>query len=121
MGSWFVGKLIEADIVAHKFEVQKGQKVIGEICANSVVISGHQVGRVTARHVRLAATCILEGDVIHSTIEIEEGAFFEGSIRRKDQPLDDRTEEVQNFLRAPAAIVGNDKTKEQHVTKSISA
>jgi cytoskeletal protein CcmA (bactofilin family) len=37
----------------------------------------------------LQATCHVEGDVLHKSLAIEQGAFFEGKSRRSEEPLAD--------------------------------
>ena len=81
---------IEGDIRAHLLTVGEGATVKGEVLADDVVVNGRVVGRVRGLKVRLTSTARVEGDIIHKTIAIESGAHFEGSVQRKDDPLNNQ-------------------------------
>jgi cytoskeletal protein CcmA (bactofilin family) len=91
--------VVEGDIRAHLVTVGEGATIRGEIIADDLVINGRVVGRVRGLKVRLTATARVEGDIIHKTIAIEAGAHFEGSVQRKDDPINADLPE----LRSPAA------------------
>ncbi|WP_226780913.1 bactofilin family protein [Oceaniglobus trochenteri] len=78
---------VEGDIRAHLLTVGEGATVKGEVMADDVVVNGKVVGRVRGLKVRLTSTAKVEGDIIHKTIAIESGAHFEGSVQRRDDPL----------------------------------
>ena len=78
---------IEGDIRAHLLTVGEGATVKGEVVADDVVVNGRVIGRVRGLKVRLTSTARVEGDIIHKTIAIESGAHFEGSVQRRDDPL----------------------------------
>lgn len=78
---------IEGDIYAHLLTVGETATVRGEVVADDIVVNGHVIGRVRGLKVRLTSTAKVEGDIIHKTIAIESGAHFEGSVQRKEDPL----------------------------------
>ena len=78
---------VEGDIRAHLLTVGEGATVKGEVMADDVVVNGKVVGRVRGIKVRLTSTAKVEGDIIHKTIAIESGAHFEGSVQRREDPL----------------------------------
>ena len=78
---------VEGDIRAHLLTVGEGATVKGEVMADDVIVNGKVVGRVRGLKVRLTSTAKVEGDIIHKTIAIESGAHFEGSVQRRDDPL----------------------------------
>lgn len=78
---------VEGDIRAHLLTVGEGATVKGEVMADDVVVNGRVVGRVRGLKIRLTSTARVEGDIIHKTIAIESGAHFEGSVARRDDPL----------------------------------
>ncbi|SFG21153.1 protein CcmA, bactofilin family [Palleronia marisminoris] len=82
---------IEGDIRAHLLTVGEGAVVKGEVMADDVVVNGRVVGRVRGLKVRLTSTARVEGDIIHKTIAIESGAHFEGSVARRDDPLNNNS------------------------------
>lgn len=96
---------VEGDIRAHLLTVGEGATVKGEVMADDVVVNGKVVGRVRGLKVRLTSTAKVEGDIIHKTIAIESGAHFEGSVQRRDDPLNPTGQQGGNAGRAatPAA------------------
>lgn len=79
---------IEGDVRAHLLTVGESATVRGEVIADDVVVDGRVTGRVRGLKVRLTSSAKVEGDVVHKTIAIESGAHFEGSVQRKEDPLD---------------------------------
>lgn len=78
---------VEGDIRAHLLIVGEAATITGEVMADDVVVNGRIVGCVRGLKVRLTSTARVEGDIIHKTIAIEAGAHFEGSVARRDDPL----------------------------------
>ncbi len=78
---------VDGDIRAHLLTVGKGAEVRGEIRADDVVVNGAVIGCLRGTKVRLAEGAKVDGDIIHSSVAIEAGADFEGSVRRSDNPL----------------------------------
>jgi cytoskeletal protein CcmA (bactofilin family) len=62
-------------------------KVTGGIAAEDVVVRGHVVGSIRGVRITLQAQSQVEGDIIHQSLAIEQGAYFEGKSRRSDNPL----------------------------------
>lgn len=66
-------------------DVNWGALVLGEsfsvedsVTADEVVIRGRLIGSVRAFRLMLQSTSHVEGDLIHQSIAVEQGAFFEG-------------------------------------------
>lgn len=97
--------IVEGDVRSAGLVVGEKAEVHGEIWAEDVTIRGKVVGRVHARKVLLAATCHVEGDILHESFAVENGAFFEGSCRHSDNPLGDevRKTPVQQTVAAITA------------------
>lgn len=91
---------VEGDVRAGSLTLGENASIKGEVEADLAVIHGHLVGSLRAREVRLAATSRIEGDIIHSTLSIEAGAYFEGQCRRADDPLSEKSS--RNTAAAPA-------------------
>jgi len=53
-----------------------------------VTVRGHVKGTIRAVRVRLEDGASVEGDIFHRSLAIEEGAVFDGSSRRVDNPTD---------------------------------
>ena len=54
----------------------------GKIEANEAVKLGRIKGTLQGNKVRLASSSRIEGDTYHQVIAIEDGAIYEGSIKR---------------------------------------
>ncbi len=78
---------VEGDLRAGSLTVGEKASVKGEVLADSVIIRGHVVGTVRGRKVTLASTARIEGDITHSELSVESGAFFEGHCRHAQDPL----------------------------------
>ena len=97
---------VEGDIRAHLLTVGEGATIRGECVADDVVVNGRIVGRLRGLKVRLTATARVEGDIIHKTIAIESGAHFEGSVQRREDPLNEGSKP------APAPVASGRKAEE---------
>jgi cytoskeletal protein CcmA (bactofilin family) len=51
-------------------------------------IGGQVKGAIHASRVKLSSTAVVEGDIFHRSLSIEENARFEGSSKREDNALD---------------------------------
>jgi len=78
---------VEGDVRAHLLTVGESATIKGEISADDVVVNGRVVGRLRGLKVRLTSSAKVEGDIVHKTIAIESGAYFEGSVQRQEDPL----------------------------------
>ncbi|TRD23090.1 bactofilin family protein [Palleronia caenipelagi] len=93
---------VEGDIRAHLLTIGEGAVVKGEVLADDVVVNGRVIGRVRGLKVRLTSTARVEGDIIHKTIAIESGAHFEGSVSRRDDPLNTTGAQARPNVSQPA-------------------
>jgi cytoskeletal protein CcmA (bactofilin family) len=66
--------------------INQGGKIAGNLYAEEATLKGSIEGGVFARIVRLGSTCRLKGDILHSQLAIEEGAFFDGNCRHSENP-----------------------------------
>ena len=86
---------IEGDIRCGSLLLSDKSKVTGGVAAEDVVVRGHIVGSVRGVRVTLQGQSVVEGDIVHQSLAIEQGAYFEGTSRRSDNPLAE--------IKAPAA------------------
>jgi|SRR5580698_3213472 cytoskeletal protein CcmA (bactofilin family) len=86
-GDMQIDGILEGDVHSVGLVIGEKAEVHGEIWAEDVTVRGKVVGRIHARKVLLAATCHVEGDILHEAFAVEAGAFFEGSCRHSDNPL----------------------------------
>jgi len=78
---------VEGDVEATMLVVGENAHVMGEIRSADVTVNGKVTGRIKGQKVRLASSARVDGDITHSSLAMEEGADFEGSIHRADDPL----------------------------------
>ena len=74
--------VLEGEITASKLVIEKSAKVIGSVKSEDLVIKGRIIGPVFGKKVRFGSSARVEGDTFHETIAIEDGAYYEGSIKR---------------------------------------
>lgn len=78
---------VEGDVRSQVVIVGETATIRGEIVGEEVVVHGRVVGRLRGVKIRLSSTARVEGDIVHKTIAIENGAHFEGSVQRQDDPI----------------------------------
>ncbi|MEL7492169.1 MAG: polymer-forming cytoskeletal protein [Pseudomonadota bacterium] len=78
---------LEGDIKAATLIIGEKASVKGEIMCDRVTIRGKVEGGIRAKQVALAATAHILGDIVHSSLAVENGAHFEGACRHSDDPL----------------------------------
>jgi len=83
---------IDGDIRAAGLVIGEKAIIVGDIYAEEAVVRGRVEGSIRARRVQLCATCHVEGNVLHESLSVENGAFFEGNCRHTDNPLADAPE-----------------------------
>ena len=77
---------VQGDIHSSYVVVGEKARVTGSVIADEVVVRGQVMGSIRSKRVMLQATSHVEGDIHHSALSIEQGAFFEGKSRRSDDP-----------------------------------
>jgi cytoskeletal protein CcmA (bactofilin family) len=73
---------VEGDVQGRSITVGEGADVRGTISSDNIRICGSVNGQLKGQSVTLAKTAKLIGDVVHQTLSVEPGAFFEGQCRR---------------------------------------
>ncbi|MDC3107702.1 polymer-forming cytoskeletal protein [Paracoccaceae bacterium] len=90
--------VLEGEITASKLVIEKSAKVIGSVTSEDLVIKGRIIGPVFGKKVRFGSSARVEGDTFHETIAIEDGAYYEGSIKRHSSNAHISKELVKNTL-----------------------
>lgn len=78
---------IHGDIRCANLIVGKDANITGSIVAEEVIVRGKVKGSIRANRVTLQDTAIVDSDIYHKSMSIEQGACFEGASKRRDQPL----------------------------------
>ena len=68
--------------------INEGAKVEGDVVADELTIAGRVKGTIHANRVKLNSTAVVEGDIFHRSLSIEENARFEGSSKREENAVD---------------------------------
>ena len=102
---------IEGDIDCQSLTVGESAQVSGTIESKLVRICGAVDGEVRGENIVLAKTARVKGDIVHSSLEIEAGAEFEGAVRRMDAAASAKTSNGKVESPKPAAVdAKSDKT-----------
>lgn len=78
---------VDGDIRCTELTIGAEGRVKGYVTAAAVVVFGNMAGTIRARHVRLACSATVEGEVIHERLTVEAGARLDGYYRPVE-PLD---------------------------------
>jgi cytoskeletal protein CcmA (bactofilin family) len=79
---------VEGELRVSDLLLGEGAQVEGDVIAQEVTVRGHVKGTIRAVRVRLEDGASVEGDIFHRSLTIEEGALFDGSSRRVENPTD---------------------------------
>jgi len=99
---------VEGEVRASIVVIAEGAQMVGDVVAEELTIGGQVKGTVHANRVKLNSTGVVEGDIFHRTLAIEENARFEGMSRRSENAIDTQSR-VQTSRARPQAD-GNGKS-----------
>jgi cytoskeletal protein CcmA (bactofilin family) len=92
-------------------------EVEGSIIAQDVTVCGRVKGTIRAVRVRLQNGGLVEGDIFHKSLSIDESSQFEGSSRRVENPTetlssiaakDPQKKDMQKPAPAPSSSIDAD-------------
>jgi cytoskeletal protein CcmA (bactofilin family) len=78
---------VHGDVQCASLVLGENSEIAGNVVAEDVVIRGRLIGAVRGVRVILQSNCHVEGDLVHSSLAMEQGAHFEGKSRRSEDPL----------------------------------
>ena len=81
-GALLIDGRIQGGVEARMVTLGRDGEVNGRIEADEVILHGLVRGTVHARRVHLIRGCRVFADIHHDVLQIDEGAYLEGSIRR---------------------------------------
>ena len=76
--------VVEGDVQSRSITIGEDADIRGTISGDSIRVCGSVNGQVKGNSVVLTKTAKVNGDVMHQTLAIEPGAFFEGRCSRID-------------------------------------
>ncbi|MET1047292.1 MAG: polymer-forming cytoskeletal protein [Hyphomicrobium sp.] len=85
-GSLLIAGHIQGDVHGEAVTVGETGSVAGTITARTITVQGEVSGALWGSSVNLNATSRVDGDIIKQTLSIDEGAQFDGSVRRAKDP-----------------------------------
>lgn len=80
--SLLVAGTIYGDINGDEIVISDTGSVNGSITARAIVIHGHVAGALKASSITLTSSARVQGDIVKEVLIINEGAHFDGSVRR---------------------------------------
>ena len=86
------GALIERTLDASIVRISDGAQVEGAIAAQELTIGGRFKGTIQADRVTLTSSAVVEGEIHHRSLAIEENAWFAGVSRPKEVSADEDTD-----------------------------
>ncbi len=89
-GELQVEGVIEGDIRCSCLIINPTARIVGEVVAEDVIVNGQLLGDVRGLRVTLQSNANVQGDIIHGSLAIEDGACFEGASRRSEDPLGEK-------------------------------
>ena len=78
---------VHGDVQCASLVLGENSEIEGNVVAEDVVICGRLIGSVRGVRVILQSSCHVEGDLLHASLAMERGAYFEGKSRRSKDPL----------------------------------
>jgi cytoskeletal protein CcmA (bactofilin family) len=81
-----VDGVVRGDVVVARLSIGEDGHVEGAIQAEVVEVRGRVVGSITAKQVKLYASCHVDGDITHEQLTMEAGAFFQGRSLKFNRP-----------------------------------
>src|SRR5262252_6050505 len=75
---------VDGDVKGQGVRIGAGAVIKGTVIGEVVELSGSIEGKIEANSAVLTKTAKMSGDIIHQTLQIEQGAHFNGSSRPKN-------------------------------------
>ena len=102
---------VQGDVHGKQVVISKDGSVTGKVCAETIEVRGSVRGSIRALTVTLHESAKVEGDIVHQTLSIVEGAAFDGRVQRTKDPS-----ELMPILDAEAIASqsGNDSDEASH-------
>ncbi len=91
---------INGDIRCAHLTVGRDAMVNGNITAEEVVVRGKVRGVIRANRVILQDSAHVDSEIFHKKLSIEEGACFEGTSRRCDDPMNAELPDMKPMQKA---------------------
>ena len=94
---------LEGELKSGTLTIGEHATITGTIAVETLLVRGAVIGTIRARKVRLDSSAKVIGDIYHSDLSIETGAYIEGRCIHADNPLEDEEEEEAKTPRVSRA------------------
>ncbi|HAW53532.1 MAG TPA: polymer-forming cytoskeletal protein, partial [Hyphomonas sp.] len=88
-GALQIDGTVDGDVAATDITIGASGHITGEVKAEVVRVKGRIKGSIRARKVELETGAHVKGDIVHSSLQIQSNAVFEGQVKHADDPLKD--------------------------------
>lgn len=85
---------VDGNVRASSLVICKGGMVKGEVHAENIVIHGSVEGVIHGMSVQLLAGASVRADIVHTSLEIDPTAMFEGASKRIPPPVSLKAEDA---------------------------
>ena len=94
-GSMDVAGLVNGNIFVSEMVITEAGSVRGSIEAETIEVNGHVEGKISADVVIVGKNAVIKGDIFFkNTLKTEEGADFDGYIKRVSKGKSDTEEDI---------------------------
>ena len=88
-GALQIDGTVDGDVAATDITIGASGHITGEVKAEVVKVKGRIKGSIRARKVELETGAHVKGDIVHSSLQIQSNAVFEGQVKHSEDPLKD--------------------------------
>lgn len=88
-GALQIDGIVDGDVTATDITIGASGQITGEVKAEVVRVKGKIKGSIRARKVDLETGAHVKGDIVHSSLQIQSNAVFEGQVKHAENPLRD--------------------------------
>lgn len=106
-GALQIDGTVDGDVAATDITIGASGHITGEVKAEVVKVKGRIKGSIRARKVELETGAHVQGDIVHSSLQIQSNAVFEGQVKHADDPLKDTAPKAANESKPMASSSSN--------------
>jgi len=77
---------VRGDVHGKQVIISKDGSVTGKVCAERIEVCGDVRGSIRALTITLHDSAKVDGDIVHQTLSITQGAVFDGRVQRAKDP-----------------------------------
>jgi len=78
---------VQGDVHCVALVLGENAQLEGNVVAEDVMVRGRLIGSVRALKVMLQSAAHVEGDLVHKSLAVEHGTYFDGESRPSENPL----------------------------------